>query len=179
MKFAKPFRLRLNKFPRLATALGKAGRVSSDSISSHCSNNFSQEKPGRKLGISQVKGEERIARASGAEPTLGSRKKAIPRKRTRETVRTYENGIKVLGPNYERCMTDEAKRKRREEVYELAGGLCQKKINGMIHGIEVGLSEGHLHHKRKRSLGRNDHPSNLEWDCPECHIRYHTEGEGK
>lgn len=91
----------------------------------------------------------------------------------------YENDIKVLADGREICLTEEAWQKRREERWRMDGMICQGKIFGLPHGIEVGLSEAQIHHIRKRSLGRDDRLENLITFCEACHLAHHTEGSGQ
>jgi 5-methylcytosine-specific restriction endonuclease McrA len=97
----------------------------------------------------------------------GKRKKAVPAKpRKRKKVEP----IKVFRDGREKCQTSTAWNKRREEVWERDDHqcvACWKKLPQ--------LDDAEIDHIRKRSLGRDDRPSNLRTLCPPCHRKRHNQ----
>lgn len=57
----------------------------------------------------------------------------------------------------------------REAVHDRAGGRCE------ICGCRTPLPAGHAHHRRRRSAGRSDCPSNLLWLCAADHRLVHAQ----
>jgi len=90
-------------------------------------------------------------------------------------------GIVLRGGN-EVCRTKTAWNKRRREVFEREGGICQGygcELWAPLHDDpETGQLAGHAHHKNgSRGLGggkRDDSLSNLIWLCPGCHYAEHV-----
>lgn len=64
-------------------------------------------------------------------------------------------------------------RDRREQVWERAGGRCE--ACGKPTTLNSGeLSDMQMHHKKRRSQGRDDRAENLECLCFRCHSGEHT-----
>lgn len=64
-------------------------------------------------------------------------------------------------------------RTRREQVLERAKGRCE--ACGKPVTLSTGeLSDMHMHHKTRRSQGRDDRAENLECLCMACHHGEHS-----
>lgn len=56
----------------------------------------------------------------------------------------------------------------RAEVFERSQGRCEAAVEGVCLG-----RGDQAHHKRRRSQGGQDTPSNLLWICRKCHDHVH------
>lgn len=99
------------------------------------------------------------------------REKALARVAQREV---SADGIerrksKLTGEELEFCVTPEAKRLRRIEVWLNADSMCQK----CCKWLGGPGDDWHWHHKKFRSQGGDDSLSNAQALCPKCHDQKH------